>query len=103
MRIALVYPPPWKIAGPGDAPHVHGTDGPPPEYKPGDLDADFYQTPYGLFALGAQCLRAGYPTKVLNLSGFAWEKVEEIVARLDADVWGMSCWTANRRGVKLVS
>lgn len=22
---------------------------------------------------------------------------------LDADVWGMSCWTANRRGVKLVS
>ncbi|MBF5066603.1 B12-binding domain-containing radical SAM protein, partial [Salmonella enterica subsp. enterica serovar Istanbul] len=51
----------------------------------------------------AQALRAGHQTKVLNLSGFAWSHVEEIIAKLDADVWGMSCWTANRRGVKLVS
>ena len=102
MRIALVYPPPWKIAGPGEA-QSYGDDGPPPEYKQGDLDADFYQTPYGLFALGAQALRAGHQVKVLNLSGFAWSKVEEIVAKLDADVWGMSCWTANRRGVRMVA
>ena len=104
MRIALVYPPPWKIAGPEDPQaQSYGEDGPPPEYKQGDLDADFYQTPYGLFALGAQALRAGHQVKVLNLSGFAWAKVEEIVANLDADVWGMSCWTANRRGVRMVS
>jgi anaerobic magnesium-protoporphyrin IX monomethyl ester cyclase len=41
--------------------------------------------------------------KVLNLSAFTWSRVEEIIAKLDADVFGMSCWTANRRGVKLVS
>ena len=103
MRIALVYPPPWKIAGPGDPANVHGEDGPPPEYKHGDLDADFYQTPYGLFALGAQAIRAGHQVKVLNLSSYEWNKVEEIIAKLDAELWGMSCWTANRRGVKLVS
>jgi len=68
MRIALVYPPPWKIAGEGESVQIHGSDGPPPEYRPGDLDADFYQTPYGLFALGAQALRAGHQVKVLNLS-----------------------------------
>lgn len=103
MRIALVYPPPWKIAGPGDAPTTYGNDGPPAEYRVGDLDADFYQTPYGLFALGAQALRAGHQVKVLNLSSYPWSRVEEIIATLDAEVWGMSCWTANRRGVKLVS
>jgi anaerobic magnesium-protoporphyrin IX monomethyl ester cyclase len=101
MRIALLYPPPWKIAGPGEAPDA--TDGPPSEYRQGDLDADFHQTPYGLFSLGAQAIRAGHSVKVLNLSAFAWSRVEEVLAALDADVFGMSCWTANRRGVALVA
>jgi radical SAM superfamily enzyme YgiQ (UPF0313 family) len=103
MRIALIYPPPWKIAGDGESAKAHGEEGPPPEYRPGDLDADFYQTPYGLFALGAQAMRAGHQVKVLNLSSFPWSKVETVIASLDADLWGMSCWTANRRGVRLVS
>ncbi len=101
MKIALVYPPPWKIAAASEAPDP--VDGPPDGYKAGDLDADFYQTPYGLFSIGAQALRAGHQVKVLNLSGFAWSRVEEIVRALDADVFGMSCWTANRRGVALVA
>jgi radical SAM superfamily enzyme YgiQ (UPF0313 family) len=87
---------------PGEAADVGG-DGPPTEYAEGDLDADFFQTPYGLFALGAQALRAGHQVKVVNLSGFAWRRVEEVVRALDADVFGLSCWTANRRGVALVS
>ena len=102
MRIVLLYPPPWKIAGPGEPRDEHG-DGPPKDYRDGDLDADFHQTPYGLFSLGAQAIRAGHATKVFNLSAFPWTKVEEIVAALDADVFGMSCWTANRRGVALVA
>jgi anaerobic magnesium-protoporphyrin IX monomethyl ester cyclase len=101
MRIALLYPPPWKIAAPGEPPPA--TDGPPADYREGDLDADFHQTPYGLFALGAQALRAGHQVKVINLSAFAFSRVEEVVSKLDADVFGMSCWTANRRGVKIVS
>jgi radical SAM superfamily enzyme YgiQ (UPF0313 family) len=98
VKIALLYPPPWKLGlMPGEP------DGPPVGYRDGDLDADFHQTPYGLFAIGANTLRAGYPTKVINLSAFAWSRVEEVIENLDADVYGRSCWTANRRGVKLVS
>jgi anaerobic magnesium-protoporphyrin IX monomethyl ester cyclase len=102
MRIALLYPPPWKIPSKGEPPDVGG-DGPPAEYAEGDLDGDFFQTPYGLFALGAQAIRAGHQVKVMNLSGFAWSKVEEVVRALDADLFGLSCWTANRRGVALVA
>jgi radical SAM superfamily enzyme YgiQ (UPF0313 family) len=101
MRIALLYPPPWKIPTKGEAPDP--ADGPPAEYRDGDLDADFYQTPYGLFALGAQALRAGHQVKVLNLSAFPWSRVEEVLASLDAELYGMSCWTANRRGVALAA
>src|SRR5262245_44657827 len=98
MRIALIYPPPWKIPGPGEPPSRNG-DGPPDEFQPGDLDSDFFETPYGLFTLGAQALRAGHQVKVYNLSSFEWARVEDVVEHLDADLWGMSCWTANRRGV----
>ncbi|HXX66262.1 MAG TPA: radical SAM protein [Polyangiaceae bacterium] len=102
MRIALLYPPPWKIPAPGEPPDALG-DGPPAEYVHGDLDGDFFQTPYGLFALGAQALRAGHSVKVINLSGFIWTQVEHVLQALDADLYGLSCWTANRRGVALVA
>ncbi len=101
MRIALLYPPPWKIAAPGEPDFLE--DGPPRGFRSGDLDADFYQTPYGLFSLGAQALRAGHSVKVLNLSAFAWKRVESAIGELEADLYGMSCWTANRRGVALVA
>jgi radical SAM superfamily enzyme YgiQ (UPF0313 family) len=103
MRVALLYPPPWKIPLPDEPPYPSADGGAPPEYRPGDLDADFHQTPYGLFSLGAQALRAGHSVKVINLSAFVWPKVVEVLRALDADLYGMSCWTANRRGVALVA
>lgn len=101
MRVALLYPPPWKLARPGEPAPALG--GPPGDYREGDLDADFHQTPYGLFALGAAALRAGHAVKVLNLSAYAWSDVLDVLTRLDADLYGMSCWTANRRGVAYVA
>ena len=101
MRIALLYPPPWKIPLPGEAPDP--IDGPPEGHREGDLDADFYQIPYGLLSLGAQAVRAGHQVEVVNLSAFPWSRVEEVIAALDAELWGMSCWTANRRGVALAA
>lgn len=98
MRIALLYPPPWKIAPPGTQAYPLG-EGPPAEFREGDLDADFFQTPYGLFSLAAQAIRLGHQVKVINLSAFAWPEVERVVRALDAELFGMSCWTANRRGV----
>jgi anaerobic magnesium-protoporphyrin IX monomethyl ester cyclase len=102
MRVALLYPPPWKIPARGEAPDPSG-DGPPEDFREGDLDPDFYQTPYGLFTLGAEAIRAGHQVKVMNLSAFPWARVEEILSELSADVFGMSCWTANRRGVALAA
>lgn len=106
MRVALLYPPPWKIPARGEAPdalpHARG-DGPPKDYREGDLDPDFHQTPYGLFTLGAEAIRAGHQVKVMNLSAFPWSRASEVIDALDADVYGMSCWTANRRGVALVA
>src|SRR5215216_1744480 len=101
MRIALLYPPPWKIPAPGERRLAPADGGPPADYQEGDLDADFFQTPYGLLSLGAQALRAGHQVKIFNLSAFAWSRVEEVLAKLDADVFALSCWTANRRGVGL--
>jgi len=102
MRIALIYPPPWKIPAPGEPPDRTG-GGPPAEYREGDLDADFYQIPYGLLSLGAQAMRAGHQVKLLNLSAFPWSRVEQVLRDVEADVYGMSCWTANRRGVALAA
>ncbi len=102
MRIALIYPPPWKVAASGESAPL-AREGAPEGYRQGDLDADFYQVPYGLLCLGAEARRAGHQVKLLNLSSYPWSKVEEIVATLDAELWGMSCWTANRRGVSYVA
>jgi anaerobic magnesium-protoporphyrin IX monomethyl ester cyclase len=101
-KLALLYPPPWKMPGPGELAPGPG-EGPPEGYQDGDLDADFFQIPYGLLQLGAEARRAGHPTKVLNLSAFPWSRVESVIAGLDADVFGMSCWTANRRGVAMAT
>src|SRR5260370_40917301 len=102
MRIALLYPPPWKIPAKGELPDVGG-EGPPTEYSEGDLDGDFFQTPYGLFALGAQALRAGHQVKGITLPGLPWTQVAETLRRLQADVYGLSCWAADRRGVAPVA
>ncbi len=101
MRIALIYPPPWKIPTSGTP--RDPIDGPPDDYAEGDLDTDFFQIPYGLLSLAANALRAGHQVKVLNLSSYCWSEVESIASQLQADLVGISCWTANRRGVDLLS
>src|SRR5688572_32821676 len=102
MRIALLYPPPWKIAERDKPPYPPG-EGPPRDYAEGDLDADFWQMPYGMMSLGAQAVRAGHQLKMLNLSAYSWPETEEVIARLDAELFGLSCWTANRRGVAMAA
>lgn len=101
MRVVLIYPPPWKIPNPGDA--ADAIDGPPDGFQPTDLDPDFHQIPYGLLSLGAQALRAGHEVKLLNLSSYPWPQVEQVLSDMRADLYGLSCWTANRRGVDLTT
>jgi anaerobic magnesium-protoporphyrin IX monomethyl ester cyclase len=101
MRVLLLYPPPWKIPDQGCTPDP--VDGPPKEFTEGDLDVDFFQLPYGLLSLAANARRAGHHVKVLNLSAYKWSDVETLLPQLSPDVVGLSCWTANRRGVQLAA
>ena len=61
MRVALLYPPPWKIPDPGQPPDL--VDGPPSDYQDGDLDSDFFQIPYGLLSLAANSASNGHQVK----------------------------------------
>jgi anaerobic magnesium-protoporphyrin IX monomethyl ester cyclase len=102
MRIVLIYPPPWRIPAAGQSLETLA-DGPPEGFRATDVDVDFFQAPYGLLTLAAQAMRAGHQVKVLNLSNFPWLRVEQVIEQLPADLFGLSCFTANRRGVALVA
>ncbi|MCL2823043.1 MAG: cobalamin B12-binding domain-containing protein, partial [Polyangiaceae bacterium] len=101
MKILLIYPPPWKIPNVGEVQDC--SDGPPSGYGPADLDGDFFQMPYGLLTLATVVRAAGHRVKLLNLSCFPWNRVEQTIRSVEADVYGMSCYTANRRGVAVVA
>jgi len=99
QNVLFVYPPPWKLPRPGEA--LDPVHGPPSLAAVHELDADFFQIPYGLLSLAAQAKRAGHRVEVANLSNFPWAEVEAVLAGARADVVGFSCWTANRHGVAL--
>ena len=102
MRVVLLYPPPWKIPAAGEKPDAAG-NGPPPGAQGLELAGDFRTIPYGLLSLAAEATAAGHHVKVLNLSSYAWADVEDLLGRLDADVFGLTCFTSNRRGVALTA
>lgn len=102
MNIVLLYPPPWKISAPGDPPYPTGEGAPADFIGNAFLTGDFNQTPYGLLSLAAQLLRAGLRVSVFNLSNYPWPAVERLIYRLDVDLFGLSCLTANRRGMAML-
>jgi radical SAM superfamily enzyme YgiQ (UPF0313 family) len=101
MRVALIYPPPWKIAAPGGVPFPVG-QGPPAGREEMTLGGDFLGPPYGLMLLDAQLRRKGFQVTTLNLADFPWPQVEEILRSLEADLYGLTSLTANRRGLGFV-
>ena len=102
-RTALIYAPPWKIASAGEAPY-DGAEGPPAggPFKP-HLRGDSEHIPLGLLSLAAQARAAGHAAAVLNLFLFAWHDIERIIAATRADVFGLSCFTLNRRGTVMLA
>ena len=103
MKIVLLYAPPWKIARDGYPAYPLG------EGVPDNVDAaavnggDFIQTPYGLMSLAAQALRKGLNVRIFNISNFPWPDIEILINRMDADLFGLSCMTSNRRGVAMLA
>ncbi|MFH1148486.1 MAG: radical SAM protein [Pseudomonadota bacterium] len=98
MRVILIYPPPWKIPAQDDIPDDSG-EGPPAGWDPAKgLDLDAMTIPYGLLSLAAQVRDAGHEVIVLNLYDYTWRDITEVIHKLPADVYGLSCFTSNRRG-----
>ena len=98
MRIVLVFPPPWKISLPGE-PQFPPGQGEPVSCSHPQMDADFIQAPTGLLSLAAQAMGGGHDVVVLNLANVCWQKLEASIRKRPADLFGLSCLTANRRGV----
>jgi radical SAM superfamily enzyme YgiQ (UPF0313 family) len=103
MRILLLNPPPWKIPAPGEEADPSG-EGPPEGWSPERrFDGDEVVIPYGLLSLAAQALRAGHDVKVFNAYVFAWRDITDLIRHLPADLYGLSCFTGNRRGAVSLS
>ena len=103
MRIALLYPPPWKIPVSGESIDFL-KDGPPATYNEPSIEkADFLFSPYGLLSIAAQALRAGHDVVTINFSNFVWRDIESLIHYIDANLYGLSCHTLNRRGTAMLA
>jgi len=106
LRIALIYPPPWKLP-PADDLTPGMPFGPPDAFNNDnpndDLDEDFRTIPYGLLTLAAEARQAGHEVSIHNLSVTPWNEVVRLISTLDADFFGLSAFTANRRGLGALS
>ena len=103
MRIVLLYPPPWKIPVLGHAAYPSGEGAPTGVDPAAVLNSDLIQAPYGLLSVAAQAIYAGHDVTVLNISNFPWPAIQLLAEQLDADLYGLSCLTANRRGVAMTA
>ena len=102
LRIILIYPPPWQIPSPGEP--VPGMPfGPPEGWSEILRDGDFQTITYGLLTIAAQAKRAGHEVSVYNLAICPWQDVVALIAETEADVYGISSFTANRRGMGAVA
>jgi len=98
MRIVLIYPPPWQIPQPGESPQKYKVRAPQGIDLSACLNGDILNIPQGLLSLAAQEKDRGNEVEVLNLFTFPWSNIEEIMTRFQADIYGLSVFTANRRG-----
>ena len=102
--MSLTYiAPPWKLARADETPY-DGAEGPPEggsceHYLRGDSE----HIPLGLLSLAAQARAAGHDVRVLNLFAFAWQDIEHIITATAADLFGLSCFTQNRRGTVMLA
>jgi len=102
LKIVLIYPPPCLILSPGDIPLGTPFDA-PKDWKPSDLSEDSRIITYGLMTIAAQAKRAGHDVTIHNFSSATWQEVVRLISETDADVYGISAFTFNRRGMGAVA
>jgi radical SAM superfamily enzyme YgiQ (UPF0313 family) len=78
-------------------------EGAPPGVDPADLRGDSEHIPMGLLSLAAQARAVGHNVRVLNLFAFSWQDIEDIIMETPANLFGLSCFTQNRRGTVMLA
>jgi radical SAM superfamily enzyme YgiQ (UPF0313 family) len=103
MHIVLIYAPPWKIVILGEK--LYSPDEGPPDNFDSDAvnQGDFTTAPWGLLSLAAQASKVGNKVLTFNLSNYPWQDVETLICRVKADLYELSCFTTNRRGVAMLA
>lgn len=102
LKVVLIYPPPWQILKPGETPLGTPFDA-PKNWNVGDMTEDTEIITYGLMTIAAQAKRAGHDVSIHNLSSTPWQDVLTFIAGTKADVFGISAFTFNRRGMGAVA
>jgi radical SAM superfamily enzyme YgiQ (UPF0313 family)/tetratricopeptide (TPR) repeat protein len=107
LRVALFYPPLWQLPADGETPSLGVPFGPPVDsserkrYR--EPSGDMKLVTYGLLSIAAQVRQAGHEVSVHNLITTPWKDVVSLVSSLDADVFGISAFNSNRRGMGAVA
>lgn len=103
LHIVLIYPPPWQIPSP-DLNIQKGMPFGPPGGTFGHLIVTeaLKTVTQGLLSIAAQAQHAGHAVSVYNLFDAPWRDVVSLIAETKADVYGISAYDSNRRGMGAV-
>ena len=97
MKILLIYSPPWKIVAEGGNEN-YGDEGMLDADGSLAFNYDALQIPWGVMSLEAVMRRAGHDVTIWNLYDKPWVVVNDLIKKFECDVYGISCFTLNRRG-----
>jgi len=103
LRIVLIYPPPWQISS-ADLDIRKGIPFGPPASTFGHLvvTKELKTVTQGLLSIAAQAKHAGHEVSVYNLFDAPWIDIVSLIAATKADVYGISAYNSNRRGLGAV-
>jgi len=103
LRIVLLYPPPWQIPSPDlDIPEGMPFGPPAGTFGHPDIIEERKTISQGLLSIAAQAQHGGHEVSVYNLFDAPWRDVISLIAATKADVYGISAYDSNRRGVGAV-
>lgn len=100
LRIILIYPPPWQIPS-ADLDIQKGMPFGPPASTFGHLvvTEELKTVTQGLLSIAAQAKNDGHEVSIYNLFEAPWIDIVSLIAETKADVYGISAYNSNRRGM----
>lgn len=103
LRIVLIYPPPWQTPS-ADLNIQKGMPFGPSASTLGHLvvTKDLKTVTQGFLSIAAQAINGGHAVSVYNLFDAPWIDVVSLIAETKADVYGISGFNSNRRGMGAV-